>query len=230
MEGKTKKLEIIQRYIEMADQEKFDQCFKNMIEKSEQIGIGGNAEVLGIEDETFGYVCVKKISKQPQMICNTEEVEFGYQKEIERLGVRVPKLFAYMRDIESKEKYILMERIMGPSFEDILENRKPIPENYNHNSFWKKVSEYLKLMHNANIYHRDLHKGNIMIDKDGSPVIIDFGTATKSFGGDDNPYGEVVSVFSEQTGKYEEGRGRFQNDDSKAQWIKEEMYKRLQNI
>ncbi len=223
------KFEIIKRYVESKEEKALNECLERLIERSESIGLGGNAEVFGLNDPHFGELCVKKIHKIPQMRCNDEETEFEYQEEIGELGVRVPALIAYIQNEETKDKYIIMERIMGPSFEDIIERNVALPENYDHTSFWKELNRQLKLMHDANIYHRDLHKGNIMIDKDGGPAIIDFGTAGRSWGSEENPYKDAVPMLNSKTGRYDMASGYFQRDESKAEWIRGEIAKKLQN-
>lgn len=227
MEGqKNVKLEVIKRFVEQKDEEDLNKCLSTLMEKSTPIGLGGNAEVFELSDPHFGEICVKKIHKTPQLRCNSEEEEFAFQEEIEDLGVRVPRLIAYVQNPETKDKFIIMEKILGPSFNDILEKGVSIPENYNHAFFWKKLMEYLKIMHDGNIYHRDLHRGNIMIDKDGGPVIIDFGTAGRAWGSEDDPYKESVPMLDKETGTYRLSY-QFQKDEGKASWTKDEIAKKL---
>ena len=50
----------------------------------------------------------------------------------------------------------------------------------------EKVAEALHFAHEANIVHRDVKPGNIIIDGDGYPVILDFGLARDLGGFDEN--------------------------------------------
>lgn len=230
MEG-VEKLEVIKRFVEQKEDKAIEKCLNNLIKKSESIGAGDNAEVLGIKDKHFGYVCMKKMHKNPKIICNDVVAEFEYQQEVSDMGVRVPKLLAYIKNPSNGDTFILMERIMGPSLKDIIELGAPVPKNYDHDKFWSKVDSYLNTMHEGHIHHRDLHKGNIMIDagRDGGPVIIDFGTAGRAWGSDDNPYKDTTNVFNKLTGRYDVQKGFFQEDKGKVKWTKDEMAKLLQN-
>jgi serine/threonine protein kinase len=106
-----------------------------------------------------------------------------------------------------------MERIYGCSIGDIVYGTDKVPDNYDHRKFFTKLKENIKKMHENNIHHRDLHEGNVMIDQNGDPVIIDFGTACMAFSGDEHPYGEKVRMFNEGTGRYEFREGYFKDDE-----------------
>ena len=70
------------------------------------------------------------------------------------------------------------------------------------------------------IYHRDLHYSNVMIDEEGLPVIIDFGTATEG-SGSDFTYEESVSMYDEKKGRYSLVNGYFKDDLVMVKNIKE---------
>jgi len=228
--GNKPKLEVIKRFIEQKEQKALEKCIERLLKKSERIGFGDNADVLGINDKHFGDVCMKKMYKNPRVRCNEADAEFEYQQDTEKLGVRVPKLLAYLKNPTTNEKFILMERIVGPTLGDVLDFKEPIPNNYNHDLFWVQLNNYLNKMHAGGIHHRDLHKRNIMIDADGGPVIIDFGTAGRSFGSEDNPYKETVPIRNPNTGRYDVTKGYFQDDKKKVEWTKNEMTKTLPNL
>lgn len=225
------KFEIVKKYVEQKEEKALKKCLAELMKRSEQIGFGDNAVVLGIKDKHFGDVCMKKMKKVPKILCNDIDTEFEYQQEVGALGVRVPKLIAYIKDTETGDFYILMEKINGPTPGDIIMGLAPIPENYDHDKYWAKVDQYLDIMHENGIHHRDLHKKNLMIDTedDCNPVMIDFGTAGRAFGSEDDPYKETVPVLNEATGKYEVTRGYFQQDKRKVEWTKNEMAKLLRN-
>ena len=107
---------------------------------------------------------------------------------------RSPKVYCAFEDSGENGglKYLLMERLNAVSIEDIACGRAEIPESFNFDKFSVSLRKYIEDMHNIfNIYHRDLHEGNIMIDKvTGMPYVIDFGTS-KEFYGEGDPY-EVI--------------------------------------
>lgn len=225
------KFEIVKRYVEQKEEKALKKCLAELLKRSEQIGFGDNAEVLGIKDKHFGDVCMKKMKKLPKLLCNDIDTEFEYQQEVGALKVRVPKLIAYIKDTETGDFLILMEKINGPTPGDIIDNPNLLPKNYDHEKFWAKVDQYLNIMHENGIHHRDLHKKNIMIDTEDNcePVIIDFGTAARTIGSEENPYGDTVPVLNEATGRYENTKGYFQKDKGKVAWTKSELAKLLPN-
>lgn len=103
-----------------------------------------------------------------------------------------------------KEKILVlaMERIKGVSIKDVLEGGADFPAKFNPDIFFKKVRSFLERMHEEKaIFHRDLHSGNIMIDENGDPVIIDFGKSTYGDEGDAYQY-EYTDKGKVIEGKY----------------------------
>ncbi len=81
--------------------------------------------------------------------------------------------------------YVLaMERLDAVSIKDVIEKRAVLPTTFNFETFFKKLRVFISKMHEKGIYHRDLHEGNIMIDDNGNPCVIDFGKAARGFGDD----------------------------------------------
>lgn len=76
-----------------------------------------------------------------------------------------------------------------------LENPVHFPEHFDHERFISGLRAYIKVMHDEyRIHHRDLHSGNIMIDREtGDARVIDFGKS-KHF----------IMEPSEQVGFYRE--------------------------
>lgn len=110
--------------------------------------------------------------------------------------VRVPKVYGTISVYDPKRADVLvMERLNAVSVKDVVEMRASLPESFDMNSFFKKLSVFLKKMHDRGIYHRDLHEGNIMIDvTTGNPYVIDFGSSKKQYFSEENPYVEVDDI------------------------------------
>ena len=97
-------------------------------------------------------------------------------------GVRVPEVFCFVN--HPQVRAIMMEKVAGVSLIDVLEKKEDceFPENFDPQSFFKKMATAIKVMNEHGYFHRDLtnNAGNVMIDKEGNPWIIDFGSAVKS--------------------------------------------------
>ncbi len=77
--------------------------------------------------------------------------------------------------------------------DDVLQGRADLPVNFDLASFRNDLVDFVQKIHEAGIYHRDLHEGNIMIDKEtGEIYVIDFGAASEFYGepepGERGPY------------------------------------------
>lgn len=206
-------LETVKRYIETKETEELLECLNKLESNSVPLGEGKNAEVFGLDEGKFRSVCMKKMRENPQLKCNDLDTEVDFQNRVRELGIKTPLTMAYMIDPELKEEFILMERIYGCSIKDIIYGQDQVPDKYDHKKFFGQLKENIKKMHENNIHHRDLHEGNVMIDTNGDPVIIDFGTSCTAFSGDEFPYKEEVLMFNEETKRYEMRQGYFKDDE-----------------
>ena len=84
--------------------------------------------------------------------------------------VRVTDLFE-----ENKIWYLVMDFVEGESLQKLVKRRK-LSETEAVN-YIRQIGEALVVCHNKNLFHRDAHPGNIMIQKDGTAILIDFGLA-----------------------------------------------------
>lgn len=87
--------------------------------------------------------------------------------------------------------YIAMERIDGSDFPG---GAKPMP--------WAKMAhtvialfETLAAVHSAGIIHRDLKPGNVLVDRQGRPTVVDFGVSWRAgFAPDHTQEGQIVGT------------------------------------
>ena len=183
--------EVLKLYQEI--EESYLKKIKLSIEKIRQdqkfLGEGRAGRVYTCEEETF---CIKEIiNASPDFSFNDIEIEMEIQIEVKKYGIRVPMPMLLFQN-SSGQKFLVMERIFGASIQDIEEGKADFPTNFNAEEFFEEVKAMVAKMHKNNLYHRDLHSGNLMIEvKDGKikPVIIDFGHSSHSYGEDD-PYKE----------------------------------------
>ncbi len=79
--------------------------------------------------------------------------------------------------IENNTGYIVIKYYEGQSLEQyIKENKKECTGDFLKRIFIPLINT-IDVIHKKNIIHRDIKPSNILINKDGEPVIIDFGSA-----------------------------------------------------
>jgi serine/threonine protein kinase len=90
---------------------------------------------------------------------------------------RHPNIVRVMRFFEAKgSAYMVMEYVEGDALPDWIKPRRPLPEAQVM-AIAGPLLEGLQVVHNAGYLHRDIKPGNIYIRYDGSPVLLDFGSA-----------------------------------------------------
>lgn len=77
---------------------------------------------------------------------------------------------------ENGTAYMVMAYERGKDLKELLRSTKTLVEDQLLEIIIP-ILEGLELVHNAGFIHRDIKPGNIMIREDGSPVLIDFGSA-----------------------------------------------------
>lgn len=90
--------------------------------------------------------------------------------------VRVLSVFT-----ENNTAYMVMEYEHGEPMDALLKNRKTIEEE-KLRSILMPMLDGLEAVHKTGFIHRDIKPANIYIRTDGSPVLLDFGSARQSLG------------------------------------------------
>ena len=85
--------------------------------------------------------------------------------------VRVTELFE-----DGKTYCLVMDFVPGESLFNLVQKRGALPE-LKAVEYIKQIGEALIFVHQQGLVHRDAHPGNIMVQKNGKAVLIDFGIA-----------------------------------------------------
>lgn len=225
-------LEITKRFLDIDNEETLlKKLAESITQKTKRLGVGKNAEVFAIDynHDELSELCVKKVSENPEIKINSIFEEAEFQAKAHDAGVRTPRYVMAIKDTDSRQEYILMERIKGVSLGDA---RDPycelvMPDAYEHKVFFNNLKVMLDKMHDARIHHRDLHAGNVMVTEEGDPVIIDFGAACMShYSDNDHPdiyrvQGQVL--VNKEKGLYQFTENVHQTDRKKLELLEIEM-------
>lgn len=153
--------------------------------RGETIGSGQTADVM-ISSQSPG-VCLKIISRK-------EIFRHGAHHEMELMeyagmhGISVPRPYGSIETPATD--YLFMERVKGFDIKTIIEEGliDQLLAGFSFKRFFDGLRLQVKQMHDAQLHHRDLHEGNIMVNKHGNPVIIDFGNSVIWRLGAEDPY------------------------------------------
>lgn len=193
---------ISERYYEKKEQwmELIKTILEDIGKNNIRLGVGKTADaVLTNNDACLKIVDKANVRKNRILITNHVNQEIEYLEKLndkyflEKAGIN--EQVAPIPILSTEEKgygFLLMEKIHGSSLQDILDQKE---SNINTNKvnwqdFFKKLEDIVNKLNTAGIFHRDLHAGNIMIDENHSPVLIDFGSSYEASFSGDNPYNE----------------------------------------
>src|SRR5688572_30840660 len=125
-----------------------------------------------------------------------ESFQWGLQRFMEEArtlaSFRHPNIVRVMRFFEANRTgYMVMEFVEGTSLPDWIASRRPLPQS-TVLELAGPVLDGLEMIHKAGYLHRDIKPANVFIRSDGSPVLLDFGSARQLMGGNK----ELTAVVS----------------------------------
>lgn len=142
----------------------------------EKIGEGGMAVVYKARCRLLNrYVAIKIL--RPEFTKDAQFIE-NFKKESQAAaGLQHPNIVSvYDVGKEGNINYIVMELIDGRPLSEVI--REKAPMDYKRAiEITKQVASALSLAHKNNIVHRDVKPHNIMMTKDGTAKLADFGIA-----------------------------------------------------
>lgn len=149
--------------------------------KKKDIGGGNMASIhlcvdIDVDDETNSSVIVKMFNKPNIGDEDLQKRVFNREVEsLERLNHKnIVKILDRGFDENFNAFFIVLEYIDGQNFKDAFDeiSRFSYAQKL---ELMKNVIEGIEYLHKRNVVHRDLKPSNLMIDKDGTVKIIDFG-------------------------------------------------------
>ena len=106
---------------------------------------------------------------------------------------RHPNIVRVLRFFEANRTgYMVMEFVEGQPLPDWIGARRPLPQQ-SFLAFVTPLLDGLDVIHKSGYLHRDIKPANIFVRDDGSPVLLDFGSARQLTGGGNQELTAVVS-------------------------------------
>lgn len=188
-------VEVHERPRTVPTEEAYPLAIQELVERIEE----GEHTVLGegkagrvVASQRNPKVCYKvmlPIDRVPRGT-NSVALEADIQMALNALGeirsVRVPQVLAYVEHDDMRA--IMMESLDAVSIRDLKHGKEPWPEAFDSDRFFEELEAFVSAMHDHGYHHRDLHAGNVLIDREtGDPRVIDFGYSRRVYG-NDNPY------------------------------------------
>jgi len=152
---------------------------KNRYRILKRIGGGGQAYVYLAEDTETNRKAVVKVLRFQSFSKRHRDQELKlFSREAEIFGKFSHSLLPVLYDFisENGRHYIIEEYIEGKSLEAILRSNTHAMKSGEVLSFLSQMLDLLKLLHSQDppIIVRDIKPGNVVIDKEGNPHLVDF--------------------------------------------------------
>lgn len=172
----------------------------------EVIGVGGTAVVYKAKDHRLNrYVAVKILKDE---YARDEEFRRQFHDEAQAVAMLSQQNIVNVFDVSrsGNVEYIVMELIDGITLKEYLSRRGRLtPREVT--VFATQIARALEHAHNHNIIHRDIKPQNIMLLRDGTVKVADFGIA--HFATRDNTYSKGEAIGSVHYVSPEQAKGSF---------------------
>ncbi|OHB64074.1 MAG: hypothetical protein A2Y77_12370 [Planctomycetes bacterium RBG_13_62_9] len=142
-----------------------------------QLGSGGMGTVYLAEDmELDGMLVAIKVL--PAILANNKRAVDNLRREAKTALKLTHPNIVRLQTFQSDEaiKYLVMEYVDGGSLEDRISSQGPMSVEAAMKIF-SQVAAGLDLAHSQGVLHRDIKPANIMLTKDGTAKLADFGIA-----------------------------------------------------
>ncbi len=168
------------------------------------LGSGGMAEVYAALDRRLGRTVAVKVLRPD--LARDESVRVRFRREAQSAASLNHPTVVAVHDTgdDPAEPFIVMEYVPGSTLRDVMHRGQPMPVDQALD-ITMGVLTALELAHRADIVHRDIKPGNIMLTPDGAVKVMDFGIS-RALGDDPTITQTVVGTPAYLSPEHAEGR------------------------
>ena len=157
-----------------ASTERLDSMFEGY-DIHEQLPVGGQAVVYkATQKATKRTVALKVLLQGPHA---SMRAQYRFEREVDlAASLQHPNIVTiYDSGINKGQYYFAMQYVEGKPLDEFVESEKLSVRRIM--ELFEKVCSGVAYAHQRGVMHRDLKPGNILVDADGEPHILDFGLA-----------------------------------------------------
>jgi len=186
--------------------------FASRYEIIEELGEGGMGKVFRVEDKKVHEEIALKILS-PEIVADKITIA-RFRNELKLARKIAHKNVCRMYDFNEEKTihYISMEYVPGEDLKSMIRMTKQLSVGTAISTV-KQICEGLAEAHRLGVVHRDLKPSNIMIDKDGSVRIMDFGIARSLEAKGVTGLGVMIGTPEYMSPEQAEGRDADQRSD-----------------
>ncbi len=134
-------------------------------------------------------------SVQPKSEVSVDSFKWGLSRFLDEsrtlASFRHPNIVRVLRFFEAnRTAYMVMEFVAGESLSEWIRSRRPLQQSAVL-AFANPLLDGLEVIHQAGYLHRDIKPANVFVREDGSPVLLDFGSARMA-----SPGNELTAIVT----------------------------------
>ena len=141
----------------------------------EQLPVGGQAVVYRAFQEATKRIVALKVLLQ--RVHDSKRAQYRFEREVDlAANLKHPNIVTiYDSGIAQGQYYYAMEYIDGEPLDKYIHSKKLSTREIM--VLFNKICSALAYAHQRGVMHRDLKPGNILVDNEGQPYVLDFGLA-----------------------------------------------------